>query len=51
MENVFKVIHWKCVKHESQLITQLIKLQFWGLSIAQKSLGTPLFRFSMPKLF
>ena len=36
MENVFKVIHWKCVKHESQLITQLIKLQFWGLSIAQK---------------
>ena len=28
MEDVFKAIHWKCIKHESQLITQLIKLQF-----------------------
>ena len=28
MENVFKIIHWKCVKQESQLIIQLIKLQF-----------------------
>ena len=35
MEHVFKVIHRKCIKHESQLIIQLIKLQFCGLSIAQ----------------
>ena len=28
IQNAFKVIHWKFIKNEFQLITQLIKLQF-----------------------
>ena len=28
IQNAFKVIHWKRRKNESQLLTQLIKLQF-----------------------